>query len=82
MIFRMSLSGCSACFDSNVHVLNININVVFREQLLGHLSMYIKSLKNDFSTNAGNAPSKGKNMPEVVNLMVYVRQLEAKVRKI
>ncbi len=67
-----------------------------REILLGQLSAYIKNIKGDFSThytgspahksnhalNTDGAPPTGKNLPEVVNNIVWARQLEAKVRGI
>ena len=67
----------------------------YRETLLGQLSAYIKSLQDDFTTHyTGSAahssqphqqqrsdetPPTGKNLPEVVNNIVWARQLEAKV---
>ena len=53
----------------------------FRETLLGQLNVYIKQLRDDFvqRTGGSKAPPKGKNLPEMVNNVVYVRQLEAKV---
>ena len=65
--------------------------VCFRETLLGQLTVYIKSIRDDFvaktqgSFGGGNnssGPPKGKNMPEIVNNIVWVRQLEAKVSTI
>ena len=68
---------------------------VYRETLLGQLSAYIKSLKDDFTTlytgsaahssqphpqqRSDETPPTGKNLPEVVNNIVWARQLEAKV---
>ena len=63
----------------------------FREMLLGQLSAHIKMIKDDFSLRTAASPSHlqqsnepvpptGKNMPQVVNTIVWVRQLEAKVR--
>lgn len=67
----------------------------FREILLGQLSAYIKTLKDDFAAhytgspahhssgqaiqNVNEPPPTGKNLPEVVNNIVWARQLEAKV---
>ena len=60
---------------------------VFRETLLGQLTVYIKEIREDFVSNTqssystgrdGSSPPKGKNMPEIVNNIVWVRQLEAK----
>ena len=44
--------------------------------------MFIKQTKDDFvqRTGGSKAPPKGKNLPETVNNIVWVRQLEAKVR--
>ncbi|CAH1776602.1 unnamed protein product [Owenia fusiformis] len=54
-----------------------------RETLLGQLQVYIKQLRDDFvqRTSGGKKPPKGKNLPEVVNNIVWVRQLEAKVEE-
>ena len=44
----------------------------------------MKQIQSDFSTRTSstsqNVP-QGKNLPEIVNSIVYVRQLEAKVSK-
>ena len=60
-----------------------SIQYFCRETLLGQLSVYIKSLRDDFvkrtSGGGSKGPPKGKNLPEVVNNIVYVKQLEAKV---
>jgi len=71
-----------------------------RETLLGQLSGYIRSVRDDFASRSSSgpahhqrkptdptqaaaaekqAPPTGKNMPEVVNNIVWTRQLEAKV---
>ncbi|XP_070553238.1 cytoplasmic dynein 2 heavy chain 1-like isoform X2 [Ptychodera flava] len=54
--------------------------VAERETLLGQLQVYVKTIRDDFITRTsdGTSPS-GKNLPEVVNNIVWVRQLEAKV---
>lgn len=60
-----------------------------RETLLGQLTVYVKGIRDDFvsrtqQTYSGSkegGPPKGKNMPEIVNIIVWVRQLEAKVGK-
>lgn len=73
-----------------------------RETLLGQLSGYIRSVRDDFASRSSSgpahhqrrltdptqaaaaekqAPPTGKNMPEVVNNIVWTRQLEAKVSK-
>ncbi|XP_077984893.1 cytoplasmic dynein 2 heavy chain 1-like [Glandiceps talaboti] len=56
--------------------------VAERETLLGQLQVYIKTIRDDFVTRTsdGTSPS-GKNLPEVVNNIVWVRQLEAKVEE-
>ncbi|OWF37256.1 Cytoplasmic dynein 2 heavy chain 1 [Mizuhopecten yessoensis] len=63
---------------------NINKEMVSeRETLLGQLNVNIKEVENDFQKRTGQRPGgkgvpKGKNLPEIVNNMVYVRQLEAR----
>ena len=63
-------------------------DLCFRETLLGQLTVYIKGIRDDFVAKTqssfgggkdGSGPPKGKNMPEIVNNIVWVRQLEAKV---
>ena len=52
------------------------------ETLLGQLSVYLKQLRDDFIHRTGSSSQgvpKGKNLPETVNNIVWVRQLEAKV---
>ena len=52
----------------------------YRETLLGQLQVYMKSIKDDFNLRTSESkPPTGKNLPEVVNNIVWVRQLEAKV---
>ena len=52
----------------------------YRETLLGQLQVYLKSIKEDFNIRISDTgPPTGKNLPEVVNNIVWVRQLEAKV---
>lgn len=55
--------------------------VTERETLLGQLTVLIKQIQDDFNQRASGAKDtpKGKNLPEVVNAIVWVRQLEAKV---
>ena len=64
-----------------------------RETLLGQLLSYIKSLKEEFtnctaSSRRGRhaaddaAPPTGKNLPGVVNNIVWARQLQAKVHSL
>ena len=56
-------------------------HVFCRETLLGQLQVYLKTLKDDFNVRTSeSSPPTGKNLPEVVNNIVWVRQLEAKVR--
>ena len=71
-----------------------------RETLLGQLSGYVRSVRDDFTSRSSSgpahhqrrpadpaqaaaaekqAPPTGKNMPEVVNNIVWTQQLEAKV---
>jgi len=56
--------------------------------LLGQLTVYIKGIRDDFITRTqnsysgnkdGSGPPKGRNMPEIVNNIVWVRQLDSKV---
>ncbi len=60
------------------------ILLVSRETLLGQMSVYIKQLRDDFihrTGPTGKGVPKGKNLPETVNNIVFVRQLEAKVNR-
>ncbi|KAL3878520.1 hypothetical protein ACJMK2_030860 [Sinanodonta woodiana] len=52
-----------------------------RETLLGQLTVHQKQLQDDFSKATGGKVPKGKNLPDVVNVIVFVRQLEAKVEE-
>ena len=47
--------------------------------MLGQLTVHQKSIQEQFSQACNGKVPKGKNLPEFVNLIVYVRQLEAKV---
>ena len=49
--------------------------------MLGQLKTNLKQTRDEFfqRTGTGKVP-KGKNLPETVNNMIYVRQLEAKVK--
>lgn len=74
-----------------------------RETLLGQLTSYLRSLRDNYTTLTSSqshihtlthghgdpaqiaaaeklVPPTGKNMPQVVNNIVWTRQLEAKVR--
>jgi dynein heavy chain 2 len=55
---------------------------VNRETLLGQMKVYIRQIRDEFQQRT-SASSKGvpgtKNLPEMVNQMIWVRQLEAKV---
>ena len=55
----------------------------FRETLIGQLYEYIKGLKSDFQSKStfskGEGPPKGHNMPEIINYVMWGRQLEARV---
>ncbi|XP_018422828.1 PREDICTED: cytoplasmic dynein 2 heavy chain 1 [Nanorana parkeri] len=56
-----------------------------RETLLARLLDYIKDIQSDFETRCHGSPGEssgplsGKNLPEVVNNIVWVRQLQLKV---
>ena len=66
------------------------ITYLYRETLLGQLLSYIKSLKEEFNSCSrrgrhaadGAAPPTGKNLPGVVNNVVWARQLQAKVSNV
>ena len=59
----------------------IHIFSSIRETLLGQLSVNVRQIRDDFVQKTGTSKvPKGKNLPETVNNMVFVRQLEAKVR--
>ena len=60
-----------------------------RETLLGQLTVYVRGIRDDFIARTqnsysggkdGSGPPRGRNMPEIVNNIVWVRQLDAKVR--
>ncbi|XP_057314672.1 cytoplasmic dynein 2 heavy chain 1-like isoform X2 [Hydractinia symbiolongicarpus] len=57
-----------------------------RETLLGQLQEHVKNLKADFhakSTYAkGEGPPKGLNMSDMINHVVWARQLQAKVKEL
>lgn len=55
-----------------------------RETLLGQLEDYLKSMKSDFRVKSQDSSQlpKGKNLPEVVNNIVWVRQLASKVKEL
>ena len=59
-------------------------HVIHRETLLGQLQVYVRQTRDDFVSRSGGTgskgPPKGKNLPEMVNCVIWVRQLEAKVR--
>ncbi|KAH3831149.1 hypothetical protein DPMN_104411, partial [Dreissena polymorpha] len=55
--------------------------VAEREQLLGQLTVSHKGLQQQFNDAGNGKLPKGKNLPEFVNLIVFVRQLEAKVEE-
>lgn len=66
----------------------LNIHFLFRETLLGQLTVYVKSIRDDFISRTqnsysgnkdGSGPPQGQNMPEIVNNIVWVRQLDSKV---
>ena len=70
----------------------MTINFLFRETLLGQLTGYVRSICDEFNTKSVNlshhhiagsseqqTPPTGKNLPRVVNSIVWTRQLEAKV---
>ena len=54
--------------------------------MLGQLYEYVKSLKSDFQTKSsyarGEGPPKTPNMPEVINHIMWARQLEARVKEL
>lgn len=55
-----------------------------RETLLGQLTVQIREAEDDFQKRTGQRAGgkdipKGKNLPEIVNSIVYVRQTEARV---
>ena len=85
------------------HLVQSFIHPSHRETLLGQLSGYVRSVRDDFTSRSSSgpahhqrrpvdpaqaaaaekqAPPTGKNMPEVVNNIVWTQQLEAKVRDI
>ncbi|XP_065833043.1 cytoplasmic dynein 2 heavy chain 1-like isoform X2 [Oscarella lobularis] len=65
-----------------------------RETLLGQLAAYVKSMRDDYSVHSGSgaaslssnetrdsvSAAKGKNLSDVVNNVVFARQMEAKVK--
>ena len=57
--------------------------VYLRETLLGQLAVYVKTLRDEFNERSTlGSPREhpqGKNVPEVVNSIIWARQLDAKV---
>ena len=57
--------------------------VHLRETLLGQLAVYVKTLRDEFNERSTSGSPRehpqGKNVPEVVNSIIWARQLEAKV---
>ena len=67
---------------------------ILRETLLGQLAAYVKSMRDDYSVHSGSgaaslssnetrdsvSAAKGKNLSDVVNNVVFARQMEAKVK--
>lgn len=55
-----------------------------RENLLGQLNVYIKQYRDEFQQISSGTGSirlpTGKNLPEIVNKIVWARQLQARVR--
>ena len=58
---------------------NVVFSCVFRETLLGQLTVHHKQIQEQFAQASNGKYPKGKNLPEFVNLIVFIRQLEAKV---
>ncbi|XP_022324921.2 cytoplasmic dynein 2 heavy chain 1-like isoform X2 [Crassostrea virginica] len=57
-----------------------------RETLLGQLNVNLRETEDDFQKRTGQRAGnkgipKGKNLPEIVNAIVFVRQLEAKTEE-
>ncbi|ESO93665.1 hypothetical protein LOTGIDRAFT_209197 [Lottia gigantea] len=56
-----------------------------RETLLGQLTVYVRQISEDFNARiggrGGKSIPKGKNLPDIVNNIIYVRQLEAKIEE-
>ena len=57
-----------------------------RETLLGQLTSYVRSIRDEFGSKSssvltigGTDEPSGKNLPRVVNSVVWTRQLQAKV---
>jgi hypothetical protein len=59
--------------------MHSSVVFLYRESLLGQLIVHQKSLQQNFTDASGGKAPKGKNLPEFVNTIVYVRQIEAKV---
>ncbi len=64
--------------------------LLYRETLLGQLTGYVRSIRDEFSTKSASSSNiasgheqqvqpSGKNLPRVVNSVVWTRQLGAKV---
>ncbi|XP_012944204.1 cytoplasmic dynein 2 heavy chain 1 [Aplysia californica] len=56
--------------------------VAERETLLGQLITYVRQVNEDFNSRTGRGSGqipKGKNNPSIVNNIIFVRQLEAKI---
>lgn len=75
-------------FNRHQSLVRILFLFFFRETLLGQLTVYVKSIRDDFISRTqnsysgnkdGSGPPQGRNMPEIVNNIVWVRQLDSKV---
>ena len=63
-------------------ILSHLINIFLRESLLGQLSANLKQTKDEFSrrVSQGNYPKIGQYNSDAVNGILWVKQLEEKVR--
>lgn len=93
-------SGVHSLYANKLNSFNHNFDFLCRETLLGQLTGYIRSVRDEFTKKSSisthhqlsasvdpkaladaenQAPPTGKNMPKVVNDIVWIRQLESKV---
>ena len=65
--------------DCTLFHCEVFIPYICRETLLGQLTVHHKQIQEQFTQATNGKYPKGKNLPEFVNLIVFIRQLEAKV---
>ncbi|KAI3384587.1 hypothetical protein SNEBB_000072 [Seison nebaliae] len=49
------------------------------EGLIGQMEIQVKQMKDEFNSNKNRVPPKGRNLPQIVNEILFAKQLEAKI---